>query len=778
MTLIRTLIFVCMLCLPIRLQAAEPSVPVEDVVVTLDADTSLRALAERYFGDPNAWPEILRANALTSADQARPGMRLSIPVVAMRELARNLVELRQLIYQATEAGALIFARERIEEAMAHQAGAWKARREALPSKAQRLAEEGIVAARAALETSRANRDAAAQAIVGSAHGRVERRRSNALDWSRIAVDTLLAERERLRTLSASFAVVCFRDASSIHMTENAHLVIRRLRQDRLTRREEVDVVLHGGDVRALMGADASRQVLRVVTPGIETQGQSRDYWVSKTPESTRLSNFEGELEISAEGASVTLARNQGTLVEPQRPPLAPIDLLESPMLAAPQNGQRIYERLVALRWSEVSGAEVYWVEVARDPEFTQLSLTRTDVAGTGHDLRLADVGIYYWRVSSIDAFGLPGPAAPAGYFRMSRDATPPYLRVISPANGLHVLDPQIQVEGQTETGAVLFVNGTSVAVETDGRYRQTLTLTPGTNRLSFEARDRAGNLHQVERLVYLTPDTDFPLELARSAPRDDAGRLLVNRSWFALEGTTLPGTSLRVSAAAPEEFAASGVADARGRFSLTLPARTRITTFELAAHGPLGQRRRETFDVVLDQTPPVIKLDRVPAERAAEPRLTLTGQLEGGETLLSAGREVALSPDGRFSLDIVLESGANVLSLTARDRAGNRGSWQQTIVLDQEPPRLTGYRLVEETHGARPTLTVEIKADDASGLVAGAPYRVEAGSFVHQGVAQRCPDRSCYRDRFILPAEEIVRARLSAVTLQDYLGNRQEVALD
>ena len=48
--------------------AATAHVQGEDVVtITLGPDDSLRGLAETYLHDPDAWPEILRANRLDSA---------------------------------------------------------------------------------------------------------------------------------------------------------------------------------------------------------------------------------------------------------------------------------------------------------------------------------------------------------------------------------------------------------------------------------------------------------------------------------------------------------------------------------------------------------------------------------------------------------------------------------------------------------------------------------------------------------------------------------------
>ncbi|MBK1720837.1 FecR domain-containing protein [Thiocystis violacea] len=776
MTQHRTLLLLCLLCWPLTQWVA--AAPPESVSVLVEPGTNLRTLAERYLDDADAWPEILRANGLDAVDQLQPGTQLRIPVAASLELARALTELRQLIYRATAAGALVFADHMIEAALSNQAAAASARSAATLEEARQLAEQGIRAARSALTLSLANRDLAAQAVLDSAGGRVERRRPAELDWSAIAVDTLLAEEERLRTLSASFAVVRFRDASTLRMGEQAQLAIRRLREDRLTRREEVGVILYGGDVRALMGAGASRQTLSVTAEGVETAATSRDYWVQKTPETTRLANFDGELAITAEGSTVTLGRNQGTLVAPSKPPLDPVDLLEPPALLGPEDGAALFGIEAELRWSEVAGAAAYWVEVARDPEFTALVLSETHVMGMHFALGLGDEGLYYWRVASVDHSGLPGAAAPARHFQKTRDETPPYLLVRQPGAGLRTDDPALVVEGRTEVGASLSINGVAVPLGPDGEYRHTLQLTPGVNRVEFEVRDRAGNLRRLERVVHLRPQGELPLTLAPQTPRDAAGQLLASRPWLTLEGQAPPGSAVRVTTPKAAAFVAAGIADAAGRFGVMLHLDAPLTHFELSAEGPQGQRYQETFAVVLDRTPPRIRLDAEPPDRSAATRLSLSGQVEDGERLSLGDREVQLQAGGRFSLDLDLQPGVNDLTLIARDRAGNAVRWERSVVLDQEPPRLETYRLVDEQQGAQSVLLVEIEARDESGLVAAVPYRIEAGSLVREGIAQRCADRVCHRDRLVLPAGQARHARLSAVILQDYLGNRREVRLD
>jgi hypothetical protein len=756
--------------------AAGPSGDAVDLV-TLGPDTNLRLLAQRYLRDPDAWPEILRASHLEFGAPLQPGMELRVPTGAMERLEQVLRELHQTIYQATSAGAQVLASESLEEALLRQAEASRARRERGLAAAAAIAEQGLAAARAALASSRAQRDHPAEARLDEAGGRVERRREKALDWSPAKVEDLLAERERLRTLSRSFALVRFRDASRVRLDEHADLMIRRIRRDDLTRRETLDLVLYGGAARAVLGEEASRQKLSLHPEGVETQGQSRHYWVEKSPQKVLVANYEGALEISAGGGRVVLKESQGTQIARSGRPDEARELLAAPEPREPADGQPLYGRQVALRWSAVAGAASYWLEVARDPDLTRLVLSDTAVAETGYALGLSEEGVYFWRVSSVDASGLPGPPGSVSHFQLARDETAPYLRVEHPVQGQRAQEPRVLVEGQTEPDARLRINGAKVEVMADGRYRHPVELRPGANRLALAAQDSAGNTRELESLVYLAARAEASLELAAGVPRDAAGRLLARRHWTSLEGKSLADATVEVASRAGD-FLARTTADAAGHFALSVPAAERPAVFDIRVQGPLGQSREDSFETVLDAHPPVIRLDTSPSLRSAEPTIRLHGRVEDGAHLRLGERPVALDAQGRFSVEAELDPGLNALTLTAADLAGNLGHWRGLVLLDREPPALAAFTLAEDPRGDRQSLLVEFQAEDASGLVATAPYRVKVGAQVLDGVARRGEDPKRFWDRLRLPAERRGRPRLSTVTLEDDLGNRREIRLD
>lgn len=74
------------------------------------------------------------------------------------------------------------------------------------------------------------------------------------------------------------------------------------------------------------------------------------------------------------------------------------------------------------------------------------------------------------------------------------DTYPPNIALIFPPVLEYMTDePQLQIEGQTETGAQVFINDVPITVEEMGYFAHEVTLSPGENIFTIEARDQARN---------------------------------------------------------------------------------------------------------------------------------------------------------------------------------------------------------------------------------------------------------------------------------------------
>ncbi|MCB2044092.1 MAG: FecR domain-containing protein, partial [Rhodoferax sp.] len=102
---------------------------------------------------------------------------------------------------------------------------------------------------------------------------------------------------------------------------------------------------------------------------------------------------------------------------------------EAPLQLSPPAGASVVSG-TALRWTQVAGAPAYRLQVARDAQFSDLVLDRSDLA-TGHlapDPALAP-GLYHWRLATQRPDGSHGPFGDASSFTVLEPSAvaPPQL---------------------------------------------------------------------------------------------------------------------------------------------------------------------------------------------------------------------------------------------------------------------------------------------------------------------------------------------------------------
>lgn len=669
----------------------------DEWVVVVEPGTSIRDIAAEYLDNPDLWEELLGASGLRSVTEVTPGSRLTVPWNRVSRANFALVGSKRAISEATAAGARLFAPDLIGDAirLRDQALVERSRREW--ENCFRFASDAWDGADQARVAALQSRDVVGEALLSDRSGDVQRRAAKDLVWRDAELNAVLLEEEKVRTLSASNAELLFRDESRLRLGENSQAVIQRMRVDPLTRSEQAKVSLKAGDVYALLGGGGARQRFELEVPGVETEMDSRDFWVSHDRRLSRFANYDDRhIKVSAKSATVVLGRNQGTLVRHGERPEPSRALLPAPRLEHPDDHAVVQGEQALLRWTPVDGALVYSLEVATDPSFSRLVVAKADLLATrfpfsqldhgdwfrrvatvdsgSSDDRSAfsvtrvDDGRYYWRVSAVDQAGLPGVRSEVRVFVVRRDRDAPYLVVKGPADGERVHRPELVLSGETEPGASLALNGRPLRVATDGSFETTYSLQEGDNRLHFEARDAAGHLTEQLRRVRLLLDSSRPIRYDPGLARLDEKTFVTRAPVLALVGVAGAGSRVTVRPVSGA-FSLSTVADPSGAFQLNLPLPEARQLFDVSAQSPAGTRVGDRITVVRDQTPPQLLFERPPPSSVGEPRVRIVGRVEGGRQLSVDGAEVALDPDGRFALDLDLQPGKNRFALGAR-RAG------------------------------------------------------------------------------------------------------------
>jgi hypothetical protein len=178
-----------------------------------------------------------------------------------------------------------------------------------------------------------------------------------------------------------------------------------------------------------------------------------------------------------------------------------------PRLIAPTD-QRVFvyddpsRETTTLSWDKVPGTAKYHLLIADRLLFSRPLYDdfRTDTVVV---IDAIPSGTYFWKVSAESLSGAEGPFSEVRSFRVTsqriRDAgdkTPPKLEILEPVQ----TGPMLIINGKTEPGALLWIDGEKVDVYDDGSFYAVVRLRKeGVNEVVFEAQDAAGNKARVTK---------------------------------------------------------------------------------------------------------------------------------------------------------------------------------------------------------------------------------------------------------------------------------------
>lgn len=736
--------------------------------VTYDGDETLRDFVARHLNDPDLWPTVLQINKLTSPADLAPGAVLQMPVAQVAAADAALTEALQAIQKATSEGARLFAPQEIGAAIADREAAIGARGVGAWRKVVRFAGSATGHATEAFEIALAQRDRAAEALITDIHGRVEGREPAEAAWSDRDLNDVLIEFEKVRTLTNSTTQVTFRDLSRLRLNPNSNATIQRMRSDPLTGKEVTKVSLANGDFYALLNQLSDRDSFEIDVPGLQTTTDSDDFWIKKDADKALFVNYDSEtLNIEAETTKVSLGQDEGVVIT-EDGVATRAKVLEWPLLSAPMDREDVYGAGVRLAWQAYPEASGYWFEVAGDPAFNQMIATEWGVKDLGFDVSGLAPGAHYWRVAALDGLGLPGKWSEVRRFEMRQDSTPPFLPLLSPAEGVLVEVPEVAVFGASEAGVTLTVNGVAVDVSADGRFEATLALTPGANQIVLVATDPAGNVSEKRGQLRYVPRVATTMTLNPDLARDAAGQLVSRNAEMTVVAATSarPGQEVILRDADGSEVGRTRIS-AGGVLAITVPVAEdpRGFSVEVLSEGGVSTGTL-AFDVVRDSAAPELVLDVPPPRATTGKAIDLTGPLGDAVTLELNGTKQDIF-DGSFAMQAALTEGLNLLELRAVDAAGNVGVLVVETLLDLTPPEILDAGL-SRPQGEDGPVEIVVTAQNVSGLRQAAPYLVEVGDEEFEGYLRCDSARGICRASLPPTPGEM---RLIEVVVQDYAGN-------
>jgi hypothetical protein len=228
------------------------------------------------------------------------------------------------------------------------------------------------------------------------------------------------------------------------------------------------------------------------------------------------------LDVKAEGEGTTVAaykgsarvrspRGQEVVVKTREQVAASADgqlseklpIPDPPLPVLPVNNTVFNLRadpIIELSWNSAPNTASVHLQVSRSKHFLQdqLDVDAGELKRSTARLGTAAPGTYFWRVAGLSQDGVRSEWCAVQRFRISssdrksllRDRTPPELQVNPPQQLGHMFI----IEGRTEPGASVTINGESVEVNADGSFRKAVEVRDvGITQLVVAAVDPSGN---------------------------------------------------------------------------------------------------------------------------------------------------------------------------------------------------------------------------------------------------------------------------------------------
>ena len=341
-------------------------------------------------------------------------------------------------------------------------------------------------------------------------GDVRVKRSGSFAWEPADRNMALRVGDQVKTSSSASAQLIYFDGTITTVQPGSLLEIRELSEDPATQVRKVSEKLNWGE---LMASTQRRNVEgsfhEVATDRAaarsEEAGEFRVRY-DKEDETASFDVFQGRVEVATDvgresvGTGERMRMRQGSVLGRELLPGVP-------RLIAPTD-QRVFvvgqpsRESTTLSWEKVPGAARYHLLISgrllfSDPLYDDL---RTETAVVIEEMQ---PGTYFWKVASVAPSGAEGPFSEVRTFRVSsqhvRDAgdrTPPRIEMAEPVQ----TGPMLILNGRTEPGALLWVNGEKVDVYDDGSFYSVLKLPKeGINEVVVEAQDAAGNRTRIPK---------------------------------------------------------------------------------------------------------------------------------------------------------------------------------------------------------------------------------------------------------------------------------------
>lgn len=533
--------------------------------VTVKKGENIRQIAKDNLGNAELWIDILKDNGIKAAHDVKEGVKLKIDE-AIKFSFDKIKWAESRIDIANKNGAESFAAATFKSAKSSLSAAKQAREKGDWKTASSKADESSTFADRASAEAIKSRESVSEAILSDKKGSVEQKTPSAVNWVAANITAKLMENDRIRTLSNSFAELTFQNNNKLRLAENSDAIILKSRVDLFTQKNETEVSLQKGEGFAILEQNSKNKKFDLNTPGVETNTDSKNYWVQNDQKSTKVSNYDGKIEIKAMDSVVVIAKNEGSVVPANQKPSQPIKLLEPPRNLSPTLNKIVLDLPLEFTWGVLDGAVSYKFMLSSDSKFSNIIADMSELKSNSYTVNNLDPGTYYWRVFAIDRHGLLGVGSETNKFFLNIDTIPPFLTINLPEGEILTYAPSIDIYGETEPDALLEYSGKSVSLDKTGKFSFRIELSQGLNSIKLSAKDPKGNI--TNKIVTIKRELFVTNDLTISEPQIDGNNFIVSSGRFNIRGVTKPGLTVELGIAG---FKTKAVAGTDGSFFILVP---------------------------------------------------------------------------------------------------------------------------------------------------------------------------------------------------------------
>jgi hypothetical protein len=357
------------------------------------------------------------------------------------------------------------------------------------------------------------RELAGAGQIVSLQGKVEVQRANETRWDTAKEKQQLYNGDFIKTAPDGSADLLFSDGTVYRVGPDSMLEVHRgARGGKEPTGGEVKVRVGQVNVYtttnpSLVLTDAVRaEVDRDSRAGVEVLDDS----------STTVASYAGRARVSdASGDNIELGAQQAVRTGSngklgQRRAVPDIPQLEEPRANELVN-MDVTDR-VELKWRPVPGGTAYHLQVGRSRLFSSpLEVDAAGRRGASAALKILRTGTYFWRVAAIGSDRVRSEWSPARAFKAFSgprvqelaDTAPAKLEVQHATQMGHFF----LVQGTTEPGATVTINGETVVVAGDGSFKKAVVFTrEGWNTIVVRATDPSGNSSEYRESVLVEAD--------------------------------------------------------------------------------------------------------------------------------------------------------------------------------------------------------------------------------------------------------------------------------